>query len=94
MKGNRVIFSGIPVTRNKRLHPETGAKDHSQSFVQGRSRCMERLSETILKAGKVDAAVVLVGEAGTGKKMIVRDLLDPIHQEESIDPDKKILITK
>jgi two-component system C4-dicarboxylate transport response regulator DctD len=75
-KGNRVIFSGIPVARNKRLHPETKAKDLSPYFVQGRSRCMERLSETMLNAGKSDTEVLLVGEAGTGKKMIARDLHD------------------
>ncbi len=75
-KGNRMIFSGIPVSRNKRLRPKTRAKGRSASFVQGRSRCMERLSETIQKAKKVDAAVVLVGEAGTGKKMIARGLHD------------------
>lgn len=62
------------VLENRKLQLETGAKEQPELFIQGRSGRMECLSETIRKAGEVDAEVVLVGETGTGKKMIARSL--------------------
>lgn len=62
--------------RNRRLQSAGGATEQSETLVQGQSRRMALLSETIQKAKEVDAAVVLVGEAGTGKKMVARGLHD------------------
>ena len=64
------------ILEKRKLHLETEAKDRSEQFVRGRSSLMERLSETIRKAGEVDAEVILVGHTGTGKKMIARGLHD------------------
>jgi two-component system C4-dicarboxylate transport response regulator DctD len=62
------------ILESRRLQEETGADSESEVFALGRSRRMAQLSESIKKANKTDTPVLLVGEAGTGKKMIARRL--------------------
>jgi len=59
---------------NSRLYATTAIEDELEFFVQGRSRLMARLLETLKRANEVDAGVLLVGSAGTGKKMVARGL--------------------
>ncbi len=73
------IILGALETRRENMEKrspqiKTRAKKQSEVFIQGGSRCMGLLSETIRKAGEVDAGVVLMGEMGTGKKMIAQSL--------------------
>ncbi|MCH8313880.1 MAG: sigma-54-dependent Fis family transcriptional regulator, partial [Nitrospinae bacterium] len=62
------------VLENRRRQSEIGTREKPESFVAGRSPIMKRLNETMRRAGKVDAEVLLVGESGTGKKLIARCL--------------------
>jgi two-component system C4-dicarboxylate transport response regulator DctD len=64
------------ILENRKLQEETTANDGDEVFVPGRSGRMACLSESIRKASSVDTAVLLFGEAGTGKKMIARRLHD------------------
>jgi len=68
LEKRRLILAG------RRLQSEKGENAESEPFVQGRSKCMERLSETLRRAREVDTAVMLFGDAGTGKKMLAREL--------------------
>jgi len=62
------------VLENRRRQSEIGTREKPESFVAGRSRIMKRLNKIMRRAGKVDAEVLLVGERGTGKKLIARCL--------------------
>ncbi|VAX27475.1 hypothetical protein MNBD_NITROSPINAE05-843 [hydrothermal vent metagenome] len=64
------------ILKGRRLQEETGANSEFEIFVPGRTHSMVQVSESIRKASEVDTAVLLVGEAGTGKKMIARRLHD------------------
>jgi len=64
------------ILENRALQLKTGTKRPLETFVAGRSNVMERLCETLWKVGEVDAEVLLVGESGTGKKLVARCLHD------------------
>lgn len=87
----KIILSALEkrnlILKNRRLPIEDEAKEQSESFIQGRSRPMRLLSETLRKAGKVDAGVILVGETGTGKQLIAQTL-----HKQSLRRHKKFII--
>jgi two-component system C4-dicarboxylate transport response regulator DctD len=60
----------------RKLQSEIRTSEKPGSFVTGRSRSMEHLRQTLHKASEVDAEVLLIGEAGTGKNLVARCIHD------------------
>lgn len=69
------------VLENRRHQSEFMRKKTFLAGVQRQSRHMEALFETIRRVGEVDTEVLIMGEMGTGKKMVARCLHDQSPRE-------------
>jgi DNA-binding NtrC family response regulator len=74
----RRSHSEIDRLRSRERHLRADLNQTFQEFV-GRSRPMMRLFETISKVAATDANVLILGENGTGKELVARE----IHRQSS-----------
>lgn len=63
----------IKLLQNKQQHLKTEAATHEE-FCVGRSKTMQKVWEIVGKVAKTEANLLIVGENGTGKEVIAREI--------------------
>jgi DNA-binding NtrC family response regulator len=59
--------------REKQQHLQTD-QHKGHHMVWGNSKVMEKLKETVKKVAETDASVIILGENGTGKELVAREI--------------------
>jgi len=72
LKRERVLLSLANAIETSRLAEENRTLRHEPDELIGTSPAMNRLRETIEKAGPTPATVLITGESGTGKELVAR----------------------
>jgi DNA-binding NtrC family response regulator len=76
----------IKVLQNKQQHLKAQVTTHEEMCLT-RSKSMQKVFETVGKVAKTDANILIMGENGTGKEVIARE----IHRQS--DRSKELFVT-